>query len=181
VTAFSTNGAAEEHPTPRPGSRTFIVLVITTVFLFAAVVTTLAFLTPSTEQDVGNRELYAPDSVTRFAADNYYLVRFESGDFVALYDRDTEPDARRRGCRITWQAGETLGDETGIFRSDCNESAWSMAGELISGPSPRDMDSFDIDVEDDGSVSVDTGRLNCGEGEIPPGGLNAQCLPLRDR
>ncbi|HET9199818.1 MAG TPA: hypothetical protein VFO84_02430 [Dehalococcoidia bacterium] len=179
MASFSTNGAAEESQ-PRPSIKAIVVLVIAVLFLIIGTAVSLAFLTPSGEEDVGNAIQYEFGSVTRFSSENYYLVRLENGDFLSLYDRDTDPEARRSGCRISWEPTEVVGESEGVFRGDCNESAWAIDGTLLRGPSPRDMDRLDVDVDDDGSVSVDTARLICGEGDVPRGGLNNQCLPFRD-
>lgn len=179
MTNFSTNGAGEE-PRPGPSVKAIIVLVTSALFLIIGTAVSLAFLSPSGEEDVGNAISYEFGSVTRFPSENYYLVRLDNGDFLALYDRDTEPSARRNGCRISWEPLEAVDEVEGVFRADCNESAWATDGALLRGPSPRDMDRLDVDVDDDGSVSVDTARLICGEGDVPPGGLNSQCLPFRD-
>jgi hypothetical protein len=180
MAAFSTNGAAEEAPRPRPSVKAIIVIVISALFLIIGTAVSLAFLSPSGEEEVGNAISFEFGSVTRYPSDNYYLVRLEDGEFVALYDRDTDPAARRNGCRISWQPPEAAEGGEGVFRGDCNESAWAIDGTLLNGPSPRDMDRLDVDVDDDGSVSVDTAHLICGEGETPPGGLNNRCLPFSD-
>lgn len=180
MTTFSSNGAGHRDESARPSPRAIIMLLTAAIFIIIGTAAALAFLSPSTEQDVGETFRYEPGSVTRFAGDNYYLVRLQSGDFLALYDRDTDPDARRRGCRITWRPGESFAGANGVFGGDCTLSLWSSSGELLRGPSPRDMDRLDTEIEEGGSVSVDTGRLICGEGDIPSGGLNSQCLPFRD-
>lgn len=180
MTTFSSNGAGHEHEAARPSPRAIAMLLTAAFFIAIGTAAALVFLSPSTEQDVGETFRYEPGSVTRFAADNYYLVRLESGDFLALYDRDTDPDARRRGCRITWSPEDSFQGVTGVFAADCTASLWAMSGELLRGPSPRNMDRLDTEIEGGGSVSVDTGRLICGEGDIPSGGLNSRCLPFRD-
>ncbi|MEX2237337.1 MAG: hypothetical protein WEB00_07370 [Dehalococcoidia bacterium] len=179
MTGFSTNGASEE-PAHGAGGRGLAMLLIFGGFLIVGVFVALVFLQPSAKQDVGRALTYEFGSVTRFPSNNYYLVRLDSGEFLALYDRDTGPDARRRGCRITFDEEQSVAGETGVFVGDCTGSAWSMSGLLLDGPSPRDMDQLSIDVDDDGSVTVDAARLICGEGEVPQGGLNSQCLPFRD-
>jgi hypothetical protein len=179
MSTFSTNGASEEGRL-RPSVKAIIMLGVSVLFLLFGTAVALAFLRPPSEQDLGDALRYEFGSVTRFPSDNYYLVRLDDGEFLALYDRDTDPNARRSGCRISWQPDEIVAGAQGVFRADCTESAWAMDGSLLRGPSPRDMDSLDVDVKDDGSVSVDTARLICGEGDTPPGGLNSQCLPFRD-
>lgn len=180
MAGFSTNGADQEQEFPRPSPRAIVMLLVAAGFVIIGTAAALVFLSPSTEQDVGESFRYEPGSVTRFAADNYYLVRLESGEFLSLYDRDPEPDARRRGCRISWEPARQFDGVTGVFAGDCTMSLWSVEGDLLQGPSPRNMDRLPTEIEGDGSVSVDTGRLICGEGDIPPGGLNSQCLPFRD-
>jgi hypothetical protein len=177
TTTFSTNGASEEPPPP--SRKPLIMFVITAIMVAIGGTAALIFLTPNNEQDLGNSTGYPPGSVTRFASDNFYLVHLDSGEFLALYDRDTSPNERRNGCRIAWRPDEAFDGESGVFRSECLDSAWRIDGSLLQGPSPRDMDRFDTDL-DGGDVSVDTGRLLCGEGNIPRGGLNSQCLPFQD-
>jgi Rieske Fe-S protein len=54
------------------------------------------------------------------------------------------------GCTIPWREGE------GQFNCPCHSSLFDTVGDVISGPAPRPMDLFPIEIIDD-QVLVNTG------------------------
>ena len=83
-----------------------------------------------------------------------YLTRIDD-EIVALWQR-----CPHLGCRVSWC------ESAGEFECACHGSSFNRAGEVQSGPSPRGMDRFKIEITGDGIVEVDTG--NIAEG-APPG------------
>jgi len=87
---------------------------------------------------------YPVGSVTAFPTGRFSLVHVESG-FLALYQRCTH-----LGC-ITkpWDEGQQA------FHCTCHGSLFTREGEVISGPAPRPLDLFPVEIVD-GAVVVDT-------------------------
>lgn len=100
------------------------------------------------EQDVTSAEaVYVRSAQT-------YLTRLDE-EVVALWQR-----CPHLGCRVNWC------DSAGEFECACHGSRFNRAGEVRSGPAPRGMDRFGVQITGDGIVEVDTG--NVAEGS-PPG------------
>jgi hypothetical protein len=98
----------------------------------------------------------------------FCITQTEGGEFIAVYLIDTLESGRELGCFLYWEPDEVfdLPDPPvkGLFRSQCNGSRWDRTGERIFGPSPRDLDRFPLEVDDD-YFKVDTRHLICGENE----------------
>ena len=54
-----------------------------------------------------------------------------------------------------------------LFECPCHASKYRLHGEYFSGPAPRGLDRFPVEVVD-GQVIVDTGKVQVG----PPRGTN---------
>ena len=62
------------------------------------------------------------------------------------------------GCTVPWRPDFTFRGRTGWFRCPCHGSTYTKeGGVLVFGPSPRPMDRFEIEPQDDGSIVVSTG------------------------
>ncbi len=83
-------------------------------------------------------------SVTYFREARFYLVRLEQG-YLALSRKCTH-----LGCVVSWIETE------GHFNCSCHSAIFNRQGEVLSGPPPRPMDLFPIEVEGD-DLYVDTG------------------------
>ena len=59
------------------------------------------------------------------------------------------------GCRVPFC------ESSGRFECPCHGSVFDIAGEWISGPSPRGMDQHELTIEDD-VIVVDTSKLISG-------------------
>ena len=59
------------------------------------------------------------------------------------------------GCRVPFC------ESSGRFECACHGSIFDIGGEYITGPSPRGMDRYPLDVKGD-TVVVDTGSLEAG-------------------
>ena len=80
------------------------------------------------------------------------------------------------GCHVQWQATETAGDVTGLFRDRCGNSVYSIDGTVISGPATRNLDHFEVTVAD-GEVIVDFSVLRIGTCRADPDPDEAICTP----
>jgi cytochrome b6-f complex iron-sulfur subunit len=71
------------------------------------------------------------------------------------------------GCTIPWNAAFSTRGRRGWFRCPCHGSTYTKeGGVLVEGPAPRPMDVFPLEVEDDLSVTVQTGRDFEGTGRL---------------
>ena len=90
------------------------------------------------------------------------LARHEDGSFSAFLARDP-----RNGCPMPWRPDFTFEGTRGWFRDPCHGSTYDEYGHRVYGPTPKDMDYFDVEVNDAGEVIVDLRTLNEGE-YMPP-------------
>lgn len=89
---------------------------------------------------------------------NFYIVKLESGEFLALYQKDPH-----LGCTVVWNPTLDFRGRTGWFRNPCHNETYDIEGNAVFGPQPRGLDRFPVEVVD-GQVRVDTNRLTCGPG-----------------
>ena len=73
----------------------------------------------------------------------FYLARLADGGFLALSRRCTH-----LGCSIPWD------EEKRRFVCPCHGSIFNLAGEVLTGPAPRPLDTFPVRIEN-GIVKVD--------------------------
>lgn len=85
------------------------------------------------------------------------LARYEDGTFGALLARDP-----RNGCPMPWRPEFQYDGSVGWFRDPCHGSTYDAHGERVFGPSPRNMDYFDVEVNGGGDVIVDLRTLHEG-------------------
>ncbi len=63
------------------------------------------------------------------------------------------------GCTIPWRPDFKFSGRQGWFRCPCHGSTYTKEGGIIvAGPAPRPMDVFPIEVMNDLSIKVQTGR-----------------------
>lgn len=86
---------------------------------------------------------FAPGSVTAFQAGRFYLVRLETGAFLAV-DRT----CTHLGCTVPWSADQQR------FACPCHASAFDITGAVLSPPAPRPLDLRLVRIEN-GIVKVD--------------------------
>jgi cytochrome b6-f complex iron-sulfur subunit len=80
----------------------------------------------------------------------FYLVHNQDG-LLALYTK-----CPHLGCTVPWE-GPPESDQA--FQCPCHGSMYDYNGNRTGGPAPRPMDYMAISVNDDGSISVDTGDI----------------------
>jgi cytochrome b6-f complex iron-sulfur subunit len=113
----------------------------------------IKFMTPELEPGAFGTKVRAGElnefevgSVHFFREGRFFLVRLEEG-FLALYRK-----CPHLGCAVPWD------EELGNFNCPCHTSFFSIQGEVLSGPSPRPLDYFPVEIRG-GEVFVDTSRL----------------------
>jgi cytochrome b6-f complex iron-sulfur subunit len=111
------------------------------------------FMTPVLEEGAFGTVVYAGKvnefevgSVNYFREARFYLLRLEPG-FLALYRKCTH-----LGCVVPWVEAD------GNFNCPCHSSLFNTVGEVMSGPAPRPMDMFPVEIRGD-EVYVDTGQV----------------------
>jgi cytochrome b6-f complex iron-sulfur subunit len=92
----------------------------------------------------GSVDKFTRSSVTAFVSGRFYLVRLEDGGFLALSSKCTH-----LGCSLPWVEKENK------FVCPCHASAFDIAGNVISTPAPRALDTFKVFIENN-VVKVDT-------------------------
>lgn len=94
----------------------------------------------------GRVDEFEVGSISHVQAGRFYLARVDDG-FLAMWQRCTH-----LGCTIPWE------EEAGEFLCPCHSTAFNTHGEVLSGPAPRPMDLFQVEIRD-GEVFVDTGQV----------------------
>lgn len=94
----------------------------------------------------GRVEEFLPGTVSLVQSGRFYISRLDDGGVLALWQRCTH-----LGCTVPWQESE------GRFNCPCHSSIFTPLGEVVSGPAPRPMDLFSIQIQD-GEIVVDTGK-----------------------
>ncbi|MCK9520583.1 MAG: ubiquinol-cytochrome c reductase iron-sulfur subunit [Dehalococcoidia bacterium] len=89
-----------------------------------------------------------------------------SGGLLALYWK-----CPHLGCSVPWNGTLTgvagFAGITGWFLCPCHGSTYSKAGIRVAGPAPRPMDTMELSVNSDGSVNVNTGKIEAGDEDNP--------------
>ena len=174
-------------PAPKPLTRRDFLRgsLITSLLVFAAEFggATLAFLWPSLKGGFGSviaagniADIKAEIEDTKAPAYNgagrFYLVPYNGQptsdvDYTTLgVTQDGIMPLYQRcvhlGCRVPFCGSSKW------FECPCHGSKYNEAGEYQSGPAPRGMDRFKVQVDDKGNVSVDTSEVING----PPRGTD---------
>lgn len=116
---------------------------------------------------VGRIRTLAAEAVTEGAvievpAARAFLTRVD-GELIALSEKCTH-----LGCRAPFC------ESSGRFECPCHGTTFSRAGDHLSGPAPRGMDRYLVEVED-GLIYIDTGERTDG----PPTGSKIVDEPAR--
>lgn len=133
---------------------------------------------------VTNAEIPAVGAApVRVPAGKFWLVNLDgtegdvtgvggSGGLLALYWK-----CPHLGCAVPWNGGfdgaaVNFPGITGWFRCPCHGSTYSKAGVRVFGPAPRSMDTFLIETNSDGTLTVNTRAITSGAAD-PPNPLRA--------
>ncbi len=95
--------------------------------------------------EVGRVERFDEGSVTLAREGRFFLVR-QGGEFTALYQVCTH-----LGCLLRWD------EDNQVYSCPCHGAKFAKDGTYVSGPPPRSMDRFAVEVVD-GRLVVDTGQ-----------------------
>lgn len=93
----------------------------------------------------GRVEEFAIGSINRVLAGRFFIARTPEG-LLAIWQKCTH-----LGCAVPWI------EEEGHFHCPCHGSVFNEVGEVISGPAPRPLDIFPVEVRG-GEIWVDTGK-----------------------
>lgn len=94
----------------------------------------------------GQAAEFQSGTVSHVREGRFYISSLEDGGMIALWQRCTH-----LGCTVPWREDE------GQFHCPCHSSIYTRTGEVVSGPAPRPLDIFPIEISD-GEVVVDTGN-----------------------
>lgn len=89
---------------------------------------------------------FEPGTVNHVQEGRFFVARLEDGGILAIWHRCTH-----LGCTVPWREDE------GRFHCPCHSSIFSIEGEVVSGPAPRPLDLFPIEIDGE-KVVVDTSR-----------------------
>ena len=113
----------------------------------------------------------------RFPAGRFYLSHLAAGEegspggVLAIYQKCTH-----LGCTVPWRPDFEFGATKGWFRCPCHGSTFTKEGGiLVSGPSPRPLDTMTITFKPTGDITVQPGQIREGGQDNPlravsPGG-----------
>ncbi len=71
------------------------------------------------------------------------------------------------GCTIPWRSDFPFEGVSGWFRCPCHGSTYTSGGIRVFGPAPRPMDTMEITINPDGSLTVDSGKVTKGGQDNP--------------
>ncbi len=100
----------------------------------------------------------------RFWLVNIPAVEADSpSGLLALYQK-----CPHLGCTVPWRAEFDFGGKKGWFRCPCHGSTFTKEGGiLVSGPSPRPLDTMAITFKPTGDITVQTGQIRSGGQDNP--------------
>jgi cytochrome b6-f complex iron-sulfur subunit len=78
----------------------------------------------------------------------YYLTRTDDG-LMALYWKCVH-----LGCTVPWN------DAQKKFMCPCHGSVYNISGQNVAGPAPRPLDYMEMEVQADGTILVNTGKIH---------------------
>ncbi len=150
-------------PSPRPRfrlPRRGIALALVAAAATAALVVFAVFAWPVGSHvepvrwvDAGALGEIPVNEPVRFPEQRFWLVKLESDEVLALYQRDPH-----RGCTVPWRPDFRFMGRTGWFRNPCYGETYDIQGRCVSGPCIRGLDRFEVRIEG-GRVRVNVQRL----------------------
>ena len=123
-----------------------------------------------TPVDVKASKIPAPGAdPVHIAEGRLWLVNLAAGEadspggLLALYQK-----CPHLGCTVPWRAEFDFGGKKGWFRCPCHGSTFTKEGGiLVSGPSPRPLDTMAITFKPTGDITVQTGQVTEGGQDNP--------------
>ena len=95
--------------------------------------------------NLGSYEEFPLGSVTPVESGCFYLVRLEDGGYLAVYRRCTH-----LGCAVPYDPA------VGQFVCPCHGSAFTTEGDVLNPPASRPLDLFQLSINEEGEIVVDT-------------------------
>ncbi|MHB8575061.1 MAG: QcrA and Rieske domain-containing protein [Dehalococcoidia bacterium] len=89
----------------------------------------------------------------------------EKGGLIALYQK-----CPHLGCTVPWRPEFDFEGVKSWFRCPCHGSTYTRGGVRVFGPAPRSMDTFDLTINADGSLTLNTGKITLGDTNDPQRG-----------
>jgi hypothetical protein len=138
-----------------------------------AVVALLAFITLISPRfvatqtvNVGPASDYQVGAPIFFEDERFWVVKLDSGEMLALYDRDPFT-----GCTVPWDPNYTFLGVTGWFRDACSRSIYDLQGACFDGPCVVGMNRLEIKRDSNGDFVVNKNAGGAGpirtEGAVP--------------
>jgi cytochrome b6-f complex iron-sulfur subunit len=84
------------------------------------------------------------------------------------------------GCTVPWRqnaTAENFPDVQSWYICPCHGSTYTRAGVLVFGPAPRSMDTMQIDIDEAGNITVQTGEITNGSPNNPTRAVTHPNLP----
>ena len=83
------------------------------------------------------------------------------------------------GCTVPWSpnASADISSDVGWFKCPCHGSTYTRSGIRVFGPAPRSMDTMQIDIDDAGNITVQTGEVTRGGPDNPGRAVDHPLLP----
>jgi cytochrome b6-f complex iron-sulfur subunit len=84
------------------------------------------------------------------------------------------------GCTVPWKANSgavPFPGDPGWYICPCHGSTYTKAGVRVYGPAPRSMDTMQIDIDDAGNITVQTGMVTQGGPDNPDRAVDHPLLP----
>ena len=85
-----------------------------------------------------------------------------NGGLLALYQKCVH-----LGCTVPWLGGFEFSGTKGWFRCPCHQSTYTKAGVRVFGPAPRSLDTFEIHLDPQGRLVINTGKITLGAEDNP--------------
>ena len=124
-----------------------------------AIGATYKFLLPNVLKEIpprfsiGPPEYFQSDTVVFNEDYRLFIVRNKQGDFYALSSVCTH-----LACLVNWRSESVSGEQEGAISCPCHGSIYDEIGNVISGPAPRPLDRFRMELEN-GKLIVNTNEI----------------------
>lgn len=119
--------------------------------------------------DAGEASAYQDASVVYVEAQHLYIVRLQSGTFIALYDKSSKQQELRSNCRVSFDDTATPGKLAplpgivGAFVENCDgqHAVWRADGRFAFGADYGNLDRYQTRIDRAGHLMVDTSTRTC--------------------
>jgi cytochrome b6-f complex iron-sulfur subunit len=83
------------------------------------------------------------------------------------------------GCTVPWKADARveISADPSWYQCPCHGSTFTRTGVRVFGPAPRSMDTMQIDIDDAGNITIQTGAITSGGPDNPERAVQHPLLP----